>query len=114
VRVKSREEIAATLSRVGRNRGLWFDREMMPHCGRTYRVRQRVSRFVNDQDGRMIELKNDCVTLEGVVCSGDLSLPRWFCPRAILPYWRECWLRRPAPASASAPQSDAGTEAAAR
>ena len=94
VQVRSKEEIAATLSPQGRNKGLWFDREMMPYCGGTYRVRRRVSRFINDQDGKMIELKNDCVTLDGVICSGDLSLRRWFCGRAIFPYWRESWLRR--------------------
>lgn len=94
VQVKTKEEIAETLTRKGKHRGLWFDREMIPHCGKTYRVRQRVDRFIDDSTGRMIELKNDCVTLEGVVCSGDLSFARWFCPRAIHPYWRECWLRR--------------------
>jgi hypothetical protein len=105
VRVKSKEEIAATLNPQGRSKGLWFDREMMPYCGGTYRVRRRVSHFINDQDGKMIELKSDCVTLEGVVCSGDLSLRRWFCGRAIFPYWRESWLRRvdtPAAPSAAA------------
>jgi hypothetical protein len=104
VKVKSKEEIADTLNTEGRNRGLWFDREMLPYCERTFRVRQRVSRFINDRDGQMIELKSDCVTLEGVVCSGDYSLARWFCPRAIYPYWRECWLRR-----VSAPGPDVDT-----
>jgi hypothetical protein len=94
VQVKSKEEIAATLTRDGRHKGLWFDREMMPFCGGTYRVRQRITRFLDERDGRMIELKNDCVTLEEVFCSGELSLRRWFCARAIYSYWRECWLRR--------------------
>jgi hypothetical protein len=102
VQVKSREEIAATLNAEGRNRGLWFDREMMAYCGGTFRVRERINRFIDDRDGRMIELKNDCVTLEGVVCSGELSLRRWFCPRAIYPFWRECWLRRVGPATSPA------------
>ncbi len=101
VRVKSKEEIAATLTPEGRNRGLWFDREMMAYCGGTYRVRPRVRRFIDDRDGRMIVLKSDCVTLEGVVCSGDLSLRRWFCPRAIYSYWRECWLQRVEPSKTS-------------
>jgi hypothetical protein len=94
VAVKTRDEIAATLNAEGKHKGLWFDREMMPFCGGTFRVRQRINRFIDDRDGRMIELKNDCVTLEGSVCSGDHSLQRWFCPRAIHPYWREVWLRR--------------------
>lgn len=114
VQVKEKEEIAATLNKEGRNRGLWFDREMMPYCGGTYRVRQRVSRFIDDRDGRMIELKNDCVTLEGVICSGDLSLRRWFCPRAIFPYWRESWLRRVKPAPSSTQPSAADADGAAR
>jgi hypothetical protein len=105
VEVKSRDEIAETLSPQGRNRGLWFDREMLPYCGGTYRVRRRIQRFINDQTGKMLEMKSDCVTLDGVVCSGDLSLRRWFCPRAIYPYWRESWLRRVEgkPAAADAP-----------
>ena len=94
VQVKTREEISATLTPDGRERGLWFDREMLPHCGRSYQVRKRVSRLVNDRNGKMIELKSDCILLEGVVCSGDLSLNRYFCARAIHPYWRESWLRR--------------------
>jgi hypothetical protein len=94
VRVKSREEIATTLNEKGRNRGLWFDREMVGYCGQVHRVRQRVSRILDEATGKMIELKNDCVTLEGVVCKGDLSPGRWLCPRAIFPYWREVWLER--------------------
>jgi hypothetical protein len=94
VRVKTKEEIARTLNAEGRNKGLWFDREMLPYCGRIFRVRSRVSRFINDHDGSMVVLKNEAITLDGVVCSGELSLRRWFCPRAIYSYWRECWLER--------------------
>jgi DNA-directed RNA polymerase subunit H (RpoH/RPB5) len=97
VRVKTKEEIAATLNAEGRNKGLWFDREMLPYCGGTFRVRQRLNRFINDRDGSLVVLKNDGVTLDGVVCSGDLSLRRWFCPRNIYPFWRECWLERVEP-----------------
>jgi hypothetical protein len=94
VRVKSRREIAATLDENGRNRGLAFDWEMLPHCGRTYRVKDRVERFIDENTGTMVELKNECLLLEGVACSGDLSVGRWFCPRAIYPFWREDWVRR--------------------
>ncbi len=106
VRVKSREEIAKTLSPQGRNKGLWFDREMLPFCGREFRVRQRVHRFVDERDGRLVELKTDAITLDGAVCSGERSLRRWFCPRALFPYWRECWLERvEQPAAAPAARS---------
>ena len=94
VQVKEPHEIAETLNAKGKNRGLWFDREMMVYCGGTYRVRRRINRLIDEPTGKMIELKSDCVTLEGVVCTGDYSHRRWFCPRQIFPYWRETWLRR--------------------
>lgn len=94
VRVKSREEIRQMLTDKGANRGLWFDREMMAMCGRTFRVRGRVGQIVNERTGEMIELKSDCIKLDGAVCSGELSTGRWFCPREIYCYFRECWLER--------------------
>lgn len=104
VRVRSREEIAETLSEKGRNRGLWFDRELLPYCGGTYRVRRRVTRILEDATGKMRELKSDCVSLEGVVCSGEHSLGKYFCPRRVYVFWRECWLERVAePPSLAAP-----------
>ena len=95
VRVKSREEIEATLDRSNYNRGLSFDGEMVRYCGRTARVRARVSRLVDEHTGRMIEINSDCIILEGVVCVADYHR---FCPRAIYPYWREIWLERVEPA----------------
>jgi hypothetical protein len=94
VQVKSKREIAAALDENGLNKGLSFDWEMLPHCGRSYRVRDRVERFIDENTGTMVELKNPCIILDGVACSGDWSEGRWFCPRAIYPYWREDWLRR--------------------
>jgi hypothetical protein len=104
VEVRPPEEIRRTLTPQGKNRGLWFDREMLPFCGRTFRVRRRVTRIVDERTGRMLTFKRDCITLDGVVCSGENSLGRWFCPRGIFPYWRESWLRRVEPHGAgSAP-----------
>lgn len=108
VQVKSKEEIIATLGPDGKNRGLFFDREMLPYCGGTFRVKRRVTRFIDDRSGgRMLEMKSDCLTLEGVVCSGDLSAVRWLCPREIHSFWREAWLRRVEPAAAGGPTEDA-------
>jgi hypothetical protein len=94
VQVKSGDEIMATLDKTLRNRGLLFDKELLPYCGKTYRVAARVEQIVNEKTGRMMRLPNDCVILEGVACQGIYSRNRLFCPRAILPYWREIWLRR--------------------
>jgi hypothetical protein len=95
VRVKSRDQIFPTLTPDRKNRGLAFDvDEMAPFCGGTYRVRRRILRFIDDRTGNMIQMKSDAVALDGVVCSGEHSTARWFCPRAIFPYWREAWLER--------------------
>ena len=94
VRVKSPDEVRAMLTDTGSNRGLWFDREMLAFCGQVMRVRGRVTRIINEGTGEMIELKSDCIKLENGICSGERSPGRWFCPREIYSYWRECWLER--------------------
>ena len=94
VQVRSVAEIAATLDENGLNRGLSFDREMVPYCGRTFRVKDRVQKIIDDKTGRMIRIPKDCIILDRVVCSGERSVGRWFCPREIYPYWREAWLRK--------------------
>lgn len=94
VRVKSKNEIERTLDRGGRNRGLLFDVEMVPYCGRTFRVLEKVERIIDEPTGAMRTLPNDCWILEGVVCSGKLSRNRLFCTRRIYPFWREIWLEK--------------------
>lgn len=94
VRVKSHEEILATLNTDSRNRGLYFDAEAVPYCGRTYRVLDRVSKIIDEKTGKLIRLKNDSIMLENVYCQARYSDCRMFCPRAIYSYWREIWLER--------------------
>jgi hypothetical protein len=94
VEVRSPEEIAPSVDKAGRTRGLSFDFEMLPYCGGRYRVQDRVERIIDEGTGRMIEISSDCLILDGVVCSGEHSNCRYFCPRAIYPFWREAWLRR--------------------
>jgi hypothetical protein len=94
VRVRSAQEIAATLSPTGHLRGLSFDPEMLVHCGKSFRVRRRVTRIIDDRDGRMLNIKGDCIMLENVYCAGECSPRRLFCTRGITPYFRESWLER--------------------
>ncbi|HVX47401.1 MAG TPA: hypothetical protein VHC49_26155, partial [Mycobacteriales bacterium] len=96
VQVKSREEILATLDENQKNRGLWFDREMLKYCGRRARVLRRVNRIIDERSGRMRVIRSDCIVLEGFVCDGLMDN---LCPRAIYSYWREIWLRRITPAA---------------
>ena len=94
VRVKSYEDILATLDTDNKNRGLYFDAEAVPFCGGTYRVLSRVSKIVDEKTGRLIKLKNESIILEGVFCQARYSDCRMFCPRGIYSYWREGWLER--------------------
>ena len=101
VQVRSREEIIATLDKNKRNRGLLFDGELLPFCGGIYRVLRRVHHIVDERSGKMIDMKNPCIVLEGVFCKSDYNR---FCPRAIYCYWRENWLRRVSADSLPAPR----------
>lgn len=89
VRIKSRDEVAATLDTNRRNRGMGFDAETARHCGKTARVLRRVSHIIDEREGRMITMREPCIVLEDVICDGALTSN---CPRAITPYWREIWL----------------------
>ena len=89
MRIKSKEEILATLDRKNRNMGLSFDAEMLPYCGTVARVKTRVNRIIDEHDGKMIEMKRDCYILDGVVCKADYHR---FCTRKIYSYWRSVWL----------------------
>jgi hypothetical protein len=91
VEVRSKEEIMSTLDKDQKNRGLWFDSEMLPYCGGIYRVLRRVHRIVDEKTGKIVNMKTPCIVLEGVVCKSDYHR---LCPRAIYPYWRENWLKR--------------------
>lgn len=91
VEVRSREEIMSTLDNEQKERGLWFDSEMLPYCGGIYRVHRRVDRIIDERSRRMIKMKYPSIVLEGVVCKADFHR---LCPRSIYPYWRESWLKR--------------------
>jgi hypothetical protein len=95
VRVKSKSDIEATLDKNGLNRGLSFDpEEMAPYCGGTFRVRSSVTAIIDEETGKMLHMKQPCITLEGVVCRSEYARCRLNCPRAIPSYWREIWLER--------------------
>jgi len=89
VRIRRRDEIGATLDTRGRNRGLWFDDDMIKHCGHVYSVRQRVERIIDDATGQMLEMKGSCILLEGVDASGEFLR---LCAQHEYPFWREVWL----------------------
>lgn len=94
VQVRSKNEIMLTINAGQKNRGLWYDEEMLPYCNKVHRVLKKVERIIDERTGKMISINGSCIILDGVVCSGHHSSNRLFCPRSIYPYWREIWLKR--------------------
>jgi hypothetical protein len=94
VRVKSYDDILATLNSSNKNAGLFFDAELVPYCGGTYRVKARVHQFIDEATGKMSYLKTPAVILDRVWCQSRYSSCRMFCPRSIYSWWREVWLER--------------------
>ena len=110
VRIKPYQEILATLDENNKNRGLYFDAEVVPYCGGNHRVLRRVNKIINEKNGKMIKL-NSSVILENVFCQSRYSTDRLFCPRSIYQFMREIWLERVAPqdaavAGAKVPEKD--------
>ena len=91
VRVRSKREIERTINSRSRNRGLWFDAEMLRFCGGEYRVLARVERLIEESTGRLISLTNPCIILDGVTASGEYL---GFCAQNESVFWREIWLER--------------------
>ena len=94
VRIKSYPEILPTINSSNKNRGLFFDTEMVRYCGQTHRVHSRVERIINEATGEMMHFSNPCIILENVWCASEWSVCRRHCPRSIYHYWREIWLEK--------------------
>jgi hypothetical protein len=85
------EEIARTLNSQGKNKGLWFDVEMVKHCRQEYRVSARVQKIIDDATGQVRFMKTPCIMLETVDSTGEgLHFNAQHDPI----FWRESWLRR--------------------
>jgi len=97
VRIKSHEQILQTIDSSNRNRGMHWDAELVPYCGKTFKVRDRVTKIIGERTQKMVHMKNPCIVLESVVCQARYSSCRLFCPKEMYPYWREIWLERVRP-----------------
>jgi hypothetical protein len=91
VRIKSKNDILATLDENLLNRGLGFEEEMARFCGQIAVVQARVERCIDEKTGRMLTMKSPCIILENNVCKGAYTVN---CPREFVPFWREIWLER--------------------
>lgn len=92
VRVKSKEEIGATLNHLGRLNGCAFMQDAMePYCGTVQRVLKPMERFVDERELKVKKAKG-LVLLEGVTCQGTTTFGR--CDRSCLLFWREEWMEK--------------------
>lgn len=89
VEIRPQKEILASLTKSGKNHGLAFSAEMLTFCGKQYRVLDKIDRMIDEETGKMKELKNACLILESVTCRGNCTL----CPRAKFHFWRNEWLK---------------------
>jgi len=90
VEVRPIDEILATLDPNRRHKGLLWMNGMNKHCGRRYRVYQRLERILLETNGELRNMKNT-VLLEDVMCDGKAF---GGCNRSCFHFWREVWLKR--------------------
>jgi hypothetical protein len=94
VRVKPHQEILQTVTTSNKNRGLWWDAELLPYCGGTFKVLKRVTNIIDERTGKMQVMKKPSIILDSVVCQSRYTKCRMFCPKNTYAYWREIWLER--------------------
>jgi hypothetical protein len=84
VRVKSREEIATTITTDGFNRGMRHDNEMLRYSGGEYRVQMRVERLINERTGKMMQMKTMHPVGRCLLPCGMQRKTAWLSPRSQL------------------------------
>ena len=91
VRVRSKEEIRATLGDWNALQGCVFMEEMWQHCGTVQRVLKPVERFLDERDYHIKKIR-ETVILEGVNCQGTVDFGP--CDRNCFFFWRREWLKK--------------------
>ena len=92
VQIRTRAEIRETLTPEGKNRGLWFDREMLPYCGKTARVKTKVERFIDEGSRALHRARVGLLHPRRRRLRQRSERRTVVLPRAIYPWWREAWL----------------------
>lgn len=109
VRVRTREEILATLDERGQLEGMPFMPEMLEACGRVFRVEARAHKTcdtIQKTGGRRM---NEAVHLEGLRCDGSAH---GGCQAGCLFFFKNAWLEQvdgPDAGRSDSPASDART-----
>lgn len=111
VEVKSPQEILQTLDADGTLNQMPFMPEMIPYCGKQFRVARRALKTCTSGtifNSTMRAFKtDDVVMLEGVRCSGA---DHDGCQKLCMIFWRESWLRKVEDVAASTNGQTLGAE----
>ncbi len=86
-------EIRATLNDQSLHRGLYFEPDMLKHCGRRYCVQAKVGRLIDIVTGEMRTMKTPAYVLRDIHFSGERQL---FNAQYEPLFWRHAWLQRDA------------------
>jgi hypothetical protein len=106
---EARRTVLATLDTGLSNRGLQFDAELVPFCGKVFRANSCVERFVDEKPGKMRRLKTPAVTLDGSTCKVLFSGQRLLCPRSINLWCRPTYSYTRCPTAIVRPAIDGST-----
>jgi hypothetical protein len=104
VTVRSLSEILATLDADAKLEGVPFMPEMVPLCGKTFRVHRRAEKTC--VEGLGIRSVQDAVFLEGLRCDGSAHSG---CQRGCLFFWKNAWLKPAADETVGSRQSAVGS-----
>jgi hypothetical protein len=91
VKVRSLEEIQATLNHWNQVKGCGFMPEMAAYCGTVQRVLKPMTRFV-DERNLTVKKASGIVLLDRVMCQGTAGFGH--CDRSCFFFWREEWLEK--------------------
>jgi hypothetical protein len=90
VEVRSGPEILATLDAKGALEGLPFMPEMLPFCGKRFRVQQCAERACVYPPKMPFRRVEGCLVLEGLRCDGAAH---GGCQLGCMFFWKEAWLK---------------------
>jgi hypothetical protein len=89
--VRSSAQIRATLNDQSLHRGLYFEPDMLKHCGRRYCVQAEVRKLIDIVTGEMRTMKTPAYVLRDIHFSGERQL---FNAQYEPLFWRQAWLKR--------------------
>lgn len=89
--VRPSGEIRATLNDASLHRGLYFEPDMLKHCGHRYRVQAEIKKLIDIVTGEIRTMKTPAYILSDMRFSGERQL---FNAQLEPLFWRAAWLQR--------------------